>query len=477
MPTSSAEEPSPVTRGVSTPTPTLPPDTDTDEEFFDARSTFSDASVEALERVAVEASVELDPRLLEDPEAVFELAEEVEDQRVRAERHRVLLLATSEDPRLALMFKGHFDTAERKGFGATVGDPAFLLKTATDALPLVGPAKKIRDGLKTASASSARQNTHEFLADTLTDPEVYGALYPTFASVAGGDGPSPLVLAALATLGGHHRVEKWVERAKVAWGTVSLALSAAKLAGYDVGPTTVGAAAADGMKSLVKLMAGDTVATETVLALVGKTTKGPVDAIANEVAGAALLVGAESLLTARQEDAMSVSVHARAEAAGLHLSDEQLDAATENLVQYMKTRALLAYLGPARETFDDPVQAAREDARVELKRQFGSVSTEHLGKFDVHSVTLPVVGSDGSTTGYETVLTGMSQEEFIWYHYVASKRADKATHNPPWLVDLMAVAQRPSPLKIMWQSERIWETLSAGWDVDALREARALGLH
>ena len=90
-------------------------------------------------------------------------------------------------------------------------------------------------------------NTHEFF-ETLTDPERTREFYPELSS----EGPSPILINIVATLGGHHRAKKWSKRVQAGIGVASLALTAAGLAGADVISTSVTGVAGGALDGVVQ---------------------------------------------------------------------------------------------------------------------------------------------------------------------------------------------------------------------------------
>ena len=97
---------------------------------------------------------------------------------------------------------------------------------------------------------------------------------------------------------------------------------------------------------------------------------------------------------------------------------------------------------------------------MRLKAQFGSPPDEHLDVHGARMVFLPQkVGKDGVASSGKQVWTGLTRAELIWYYHVASKRKDQNERPDPWLVELIEQAERPSPLKVMWESKKIWSTL------------------
>lgn len=114
---------------------------------------------------------------------------------------------------------------------------------------------------------------------------------------------------------------------------------------------------------------------------------------------------------------------------------------------YLKTRALLAYLGPA----VDPKDTSDEEAsRAALKAGFGSPSTEHIHLSECEAWT----GADG-----KEVLTPLSEGEFYFYDVVAKTRGDAAPVRSATVAEAIASPVRPSPLKMMWHTEKICATL------------------
>jgi hypothetical protein len=85
-----------------------------------------------------------------------------------------LLVRVGEDPRLQEMYERHFRPSSLSKIKRTLKDPVFYLKF----VPIVGAAKGTYSYIRGARTDNRRQNTHEFLLETLTDPERTREFYP-----------------------------------------------------------------------------------------------------------------------------------------------------------------------------------------------------------------------------------------------------------------------------------------------------------
>lgn len=324
-------------------------------------------------------------------------------------------------------------------------------------VPVVGTVKGVRDDLVGAKVDNARQNTHEYIAEALGDPATMASQYPElsaswadpaawdemFPGVPYAPGPSPSMMAALTSLAGHHKVKKWSKRANAAWGVVGLGITAASLGGFE-GVTLAGDVAAKHATRLV----GE----KLVKSAAKSTLKSATGALAGAAADMTVEGGLDSMLSAAKEKQIADSVRTGLKA---EISDDLTDGvseadlarATESVIDYLKARALLAYLGPSAGDMSDPGEAAR----VSMKASFGSPPTEHL----TLETCRPRVGIDNVE-----IRTVMSMAEFYYYDLVASTRADRKRVPSATEAAAMRTAAVPSPLKMMWHSEKICSTLA-----------------